>query len=228
MTTICFDGKTLASDSKSTQGHIAMIGGFQKIYEPGPDDYWEIQGVKVLAFAISGCPEGLPFIKEALQLGVTHRSFIDWPELDFLIIAVDENGLGWYWGAARNDRKNLDSVTLQPVNGPMAAGSGQLIANAVMSIGAEATTAIEIACKLDNHSGGAVQSWVYPGKPETPSTRPVAENVEQTPEQEKAAYDAAMRIVVAKLTKDLQLRAAAPATPPSTHPYVPQETAIEE
>lgn len=229
MTTICYDGKMLATDSKSSQGHIAMIGGFQKIYFPTEEEYWEIQGVKVLAFAVSGAPEGIPFVKESLNRGITHRSFIDWPDLSFAIIAVDENGQGWYWDVHRNDVKNIDSVSLMPVTGPMSAGSGMTIANAVMSIGADAKTAVEVACKLDNYSGGEIQVWVCPDKPETPSKRPepVKEEGKLTPAEEQTRYDEAMGIVVSKITKDLQLRATAPVGPPATHPYVPQETAVE-
>ena len=174
MTTICFDMKTLASDSKASQGGVAMIGDHSKIYLPKDDEYWEIQGVKILAFALAGDPDVLPWVKEALEEGVTHRTTLDeLPETDFVIIAVDELGQGWYFGLDRNSRRGINKVILSSIQGPLAAGSGMVVATAVMSIGKSAREAVEQAIRLDNHSGGAIQEWVYPGAPEVLSKRPI-------------------------------------------------------
>lgn len=174
MTTICFDTRTLATDSKASQGGVAMIADHQKIYLPEAHEYWEIQGVKILAFALAGDPDALPWIKEALEAGVTHRTTLDEiDDTDFVIIAVNELGQGWYFGLERNARRGQDKVILSAPTGPIAAGSGQIIANAVMSIGRGAKEAIKQAIRLDNHSGGEIQTWVFPGVPEVLSTRPV-------------------------------------------------------
>lgn len=176
MTTICWDGKTLASDSRASQQSIAMIGDAQKIYTPEPHEYWEIQGVKVLAFALAG-EDTLPWIKEELEKGITHRT--DIPELiqtDFVIIAVTEKGDCWYWGIGRHPRAGRNDIVISQVTGPCAAGTGQVVATAVMSIGKSAKEAVKQAIRLDNHSGGAIQSWDFPGVPEVLSTRPVKED----------------------------------------------------
>jgi hypothetical protein len=164
---------TLASDSKCSQQNVAMLADHQKIFTPTGNEYWEIQGVKVLAFALAGEIDMLPWIKEELEIGVTHRTRLeDLPESDFVILAVTENGQAWYWGLSRSHRHQRNTVILSAITGPCAAGSGQTIATAVMSVGATAVDAVKQAIRLDNHSGGSVQTWVFPGVPEVMSTRP--------------------------------------------------------
>lgn len=174
MTTICWDGKTLATDSKASQRDIAMLGDHKKLYLPTEDQYWEIQGVKVLAFALAGDPDVLPWVLEALDKGVTHRTGLeDIQETDFVTLCITEKGEAWYFGLSRNARQGRNTVILSPIFGPGAAGTGQVIANAVMSIGRSAKDAVKQAIRLDNHSGGAIQSWEFPGVPEVLSKRPV-------------------------------------------------------
>ena len=180
MTTICWDGKVLATDSKASQRDIAMIGDHKKLYLPTADQYWEIQGTKVLAFALAGDPDVLPWVLEALEKGVTHRTGLeDIQETDFVTLCITEKGEAWYFGLSRNARQGRNTVILSPIFGPGSAGTGQVIANAVMSIGRSARDAIKQAIRLDNHSGGAIQSWDFPGVPEVLSTRPVV--VEEKP-----------------------------------------------
>lgn len=176
MTTICWDGKTLASDSKASQRDIAMIGDHQKIYVSRDDQYWEMQGTRVLAFALAGDPDVLPWVLEALETGVTHRTALEEvQETDFVTICVTELGQAWYFGLSRNAHHRRNTVIFSPITGPCSAGSGQVIANAVMSIGKSAKDAIKQAIRLDNHSGGSIQHWDFPGVPEVLSTRPVKE-----------------------------------------------------
>ena len=147
-------------------------------------------------------------------------------ELNFLIIAIDETGLGWYWSIFRNAGKKENWI-LSPVGKNMAAGSGQTIAKAILSIGAGAVAAVEAAIKLDNNSGGSIQQWEFPGAPETPSVRPVPvveaaapaltpEEIEANRKQaEDRQYDAAVRIVGSRLFNDTVKKAVeTTVTPP--------------
>lgn len=229
MTTLAFDGKILAADSKASQGHIAMVDGTNKIFTPKENEYWSIQGVKILAFGLGGNPDDLPWILEELNKDVTHRTTAeDAYELNFLIIAVDETGLGWFWSMYRSPGKK-DNWVLSPIGKNLAAGSGQTIAKAILSVGAGAVAAVEAAIKLDNHSGGTINTWEFPGAPETPSVRPepvveaaavppvlTPEEIEaQRKQAEDRQYDAAVRIVGSRLFNETVKKAVeTTVTPP--------------
>lgn len=174
MTTIVYDGKTLASDSQATQESVVMLAQAKKIYEPGPDEYWEIMGVKVLAMAIAGDPDMLPWAIEELNKGVTHKTDFGTAEVNFISILVDETGLGWLWGCSRMPKRGLDNYIMSPITGVLSAGSGQTLANALLSVGLTAPDVIEKVSKLDIFTGGDVQTWEFPGKPAVPSKRPAA------------------------------------------------------
>jgi hypothetical protein len=197
MTTLAWNGKVLATDSQATQHEMVMLYDHKKIFTPTDEQYWEIQGQRILAIALCGNPEALPYIFEELQKGVTHRTRIVGPEyLDFLIMAVSEQGICWYWGVDRNHRRPVDMNVLSPNAGPCSAGSGQIIAHAVMSVTGSSVKAIEQAIRLDVSSGGEVQTWTHPGVPEVLSKRPLPqlpENTPFTPEQVKEIVDAAIR-----------------------------------
>lgn len=241
MTTLAYDGKILATDSKGSQGNIALIDGVKKLYTPKENEYWSIQGVKVLAFGLGGNPDDLPWILEELNKGVTHRTTLDEAfELNFLIIAVDETGTGWYWSMYRSEGKKENWV-LSPIGANLAAGSGQTVAKAILSVGAGAVAAVEAACKLDNHSGGEIQTWEFPGAPETPSVRPapvvaavppvltMEEQDTQRKLLEDRQYEAAIRIVGGRLFNDTVKKAVeATVTPelPSTPTVVAEAQAI--
>lgn len=177
MTTLVYDGKTLASDSQATQESVVMLAQAKKIYEPGPGEYWEIMGVKVLAMAIAGDPDMLPWAIDALNNGVTHKTDFGAAEVNFISILVDETGLGWLWGCSRMPKRGLDNYIMSPITGVLAAGSGQVLANALLSVGLTAPDVIERVSKLDIFTGGDVQTWEFPGKPAVPSKRPVPETL---------------------------------------------------
>lgn len=173
MTTIAFDTKTLVSDSKATQQNIALIGPCTKIFFPGEGEYWDVMGIKVLAFAMAGDYDMVPFLKEVLAEGLTHRTHFDCDAVNFASIIVDENGNAWVYAIHRTQDGRKNTTVFTPSQGPCSAGSGQVVANAVMSIGKSAEEAVKAACKLDIYTGGEVVVWEIPPKPEVPSVRPV-------------------------------------------------------
>lgn len=225
ITTICWDGKTLATDSKSTMSGMALLGNCQKIYHPAENEYWSVQGVKVIALAIAGKIADLPFAIEALNEGLTHRTDIDWFSLDFLCILIDETGQAWYWGMARDPQQKGELITLVPITGPITGGSGSRIAAAVLSIGADAKTAVEAAIRLDNGSGGEVVTWEFPGAPAVPSVRPHVDKPPAMPATMDEFHAAVNHAVVKAVNHVFKLAEepveSAPVVPPATHPLAP-------
>lgn len=187
MTTLAWDGKVLASDSQCTQQEMVMLSDHQKIFTPEPHQYWEIQGQKVLAFGICGDSQSLPYILEELEKGVTHKTRFNVDKLDFLVMAVTEQGVCWYWGVDIDPRRQHQINILSPNSGPCSAGSGQTIAHAVMGVTGDAVQAIVQAIRLDIYSGGDVQAWEFPGVPEVFSKRPVAQPAQPLSSEQIAA-----------------------------------------
>lgn len=209
MTTVAFDGKTLASDSKATQQNITMIGPATKIFWPGEGEYWDVMGVKIVAFGMAGDYDMLPFLKEVLSEGLTHRTVFDYDDVNFASILIDENGNAWMYAIHRTQDGRKNTTVFTPSQGPCAVGSGQIVANAVMSIGKSAEAAVKAACKLDIYTGGDVVVWQVPPKPEVPSVRPV--KPEEQPLFTKAEVKEILDDAIAKVKERL-----APPQPPVT------------
>lgn len=174
ITTVCWDTNTLVTDSKGSLNGTAMIAGVRKLFTPTEDDYWEIMGVKVLAFGFAGDYDLVPWVKEALQNNFTHRTRLDnMAEGNFTAIAITEKKEVWYFGMSRSPKHGTNVHILSPVSGPYATGSGGAVATAVLSIGRTAKEAVKQAIRLDNHSGGDLQIWEFPGVPDVLSKRPI-------------------------------------------------------
>jgi len=173
MTTICYDGKMLASDSQISRGLTKWPGAFPKIYYPDPEkEYWEVNGVKALAFAVSGDATAVDYIREALAKGINFRTRVEHEDLDFETIIVDENGTSYMWTVFANKDKRGEQHHLLPMVPPIAGGSGGRFALAVMIVKKSAEEAVKAAMKIDMGSGGEVQVFHVPPKPEVPSVRP--------------------------------------------------------
>ena len=195
MTIVCTDGKELVSDSQVSMGDMAHPSAFKKIYTPEENEYWEVYGVKVIAFGLAGDAEAAIYIREKLSEGVTHRTRFEHDDLAFGCIVIDENGTCYEWFSVTNAKNGRNTNRLLPLLPPLAIGSGRDYAYAVLSIGKDAKTAVKAAIKLDNCSGGELQIFKIPPKPETPSVRPKALEV---PVVEKPATE----VVTETLKKD--------------------------
>lgn len=133
MTTIAYDGKTLATDSLTTAGNTAF-GCSVKIHK--------IKGGHV---ALCGDASFGPAIIAFLNGGPK-------PELGE---NADVGGLVVYLdGTAKEFNKDL---RLFPACLPWAGGSGESFALAALALGHTAVEAIELACLLDIYSRGPVQ-----------------------------------------------------------------------
>lgn len=183
MTIVCYDGKKMVADTLLSTDDMKIPGRVQKIYEPDPDEYWEINGVKVIAFGYSGSWVAIPYIRELLQKGVTHRSVIQ-PEIDIIfdVLCILETGHCYVMSTNPNRTRGpgAHDFLMMPLEVPTAVGSGTPYAIAVMGPKDknQAEKGVAAAIRLCPFCGGDTVTWVFPGAPEVPSKRPVL-----TPEQ---------------------------------------------
>jgi hypothetical protein len=175
MTTICFDGNQLAADTQVTKGHgMVMPGPFKKIHVPDDaTEYWEANGVKVVAFALCGQAKAVDYIKEYLRLGITYKSRVEHlDELDFEALIITEKHDCFIWSVYANKDKRGEEQFLLPMAPPVASGSGSRFAMAAMCVKKNAEGAIRVAMKLDAFTGGNVDTFDLAPVPEVPSVRP--------------------------------------------------------
>ncbi|KAB0556220.1 hypothetical protein [Pantoea stewartii] len=153
MTTIAWDGSTLASDSQSTSNDVICTLNEQKIFTP-TEKQWSVNGEVVLAVGTAGdCGIELQLF-EMMEAGLTHKSQFT-PEPSFTALAV--TGKGRMWIISKNTGDAHASISLQ-LDG-YATGSGGMIARAAMHCGKDAIGAVEVATQLDVFSGGKIQSF---------------------------------------------------------------------
>ena len=153
MTTVAWDGKTLASDTQASTGSVVCSLSEQKIYTP-PESGWEIYGSKVLAFGFSGDCGAEMELQDLLKHNLTYASeFL--PILSFTALAII--GAGRAYIITKEKGETRASISLQV--GPYAIGSGDLIARTAMHCGKNAREAVQVAIDLDCYSGGSVDSF---------------------------------------------------------------------
>lgn len=153
MTTVAWDGKTLASDTQASSGDVVCSTSEQKIYTP-PESGWEVCGDKVLAFGCSGDCGAEMELQDLLAHNLTYATeFL--PTFSFTALAVV--GAGRTYIIAKEKGETRSSISLQVE--PYAIGSGGLIARTAMYCGKDARAAVLVAIDLDCYSGGRVDSF---------------------------------------------------------------------
>jgi len=178
MTIVAYDGKKMIADSLGSVGDLKLPGGVKKIYEPEADEYWEINGTKVIAFGMSGLLAGAPYVRELLQKGITHRTVIS-PSHDqfFEALCILETGDAYVLSTEPHRAKGpgAHEFIMLPVSVPIAIGSGAPYALAIMSAkdGNQAEKGVAAAKRLCAHCGGDNVVWHLPPPPEVKSVRPV-------------------------------------------------------
>jgi hypothetical protein len=149
MTTIAWDGKTLATDSRRVSGDTVECDNDQKLY-------LNVGGY--LAVAESGCC----FTSGKIFDWIKNNKTGEFPKIEnkdenaaSIVCVTDKGSVVVY----RYDGEGM------PIhyNDAMADGSGWQIALGAMDAGAGAMEAIEIAVKRDINSGGGVQSYTFKG-----------------------------------------------------------------
>lgn len=177
MTIIVYDGKKMIADSLAVSSDMKLPSAVQKIYEPEGDEYWEINGTKVLAFGMAGLFAAVPYVKELLQKGVTYRTVIR-PEYDlgFEVLCVLETGESYILNTETTRQKGpgAHEFIMLPMPAPIAVGSGAVYALAVMSAKQHnsAEKGVEAAKRMCPYCGGDNVVWELPTPPEAPSKRP--------------------------------------------------------
>lgn len=153
MTTVAWDGKTLASDTQASTGDVVCSLSEQKIYTP-PESGWEVCGDKVLAFGCSGDCGAEMELQDLLAHNLTYATeFL--PIFSFTALVVV--GAGRTYIIAKEKGETRASISLQAE--PYAIGSGGLIARTAMYCGKDAREAVQVAIDLDCYSGGRIDSF---------------------------------------------------------------------
>ena len=145
MTTIAWDGKTLAVDSMVTSGGIVTSIDQKKLFT----DVGQYKAV-----AISGSIVCMNALIEWIKNGEEG----DPPKMEEYdsIMCVDKDGrMLTFWHHSSREPQNNSGIT--------SGGNGWEIALGAMEAGANAVEAVEIACKLNIYTGGKVQSYTFEG-----------------------------------------------------------------
>jgi len=142
MTTIAWDGKTLAVDSQETTGDTITSMKAKKLF-------LDVGRFKAVAF--TGTIQDAKSIIRWAECEDGHQ-----PKLDdhFVILAIDAKGR-----CHRLHKAEIGEFTQEL--GIHAEGCGRDIAIGAMDAGASAIEAIKIACKRDVLTGGKVQSYTH-------------------------------------------------------------------
>lgn len=142
MTTIAWDGKTLAVDSKETANGTIISTSRKKLY---------LDQGQYKAVAISGdLVDCLNIIDWIASGGLGDKPAI--PE-GSSIIAIDECGRAY--------RYISPCLIRLEIKAPYGDGSGYELVLGAMDAGATAVEAVKIACKRDVYTGGRVRSYTH-------------------------------------------------------------------
>jgi len=138
MTTIAFDGKTLATDSLIGSGDMRF--GYQsKLFKLNDGRVFAYAGNSAFAYAV------MDWLNSNMRDDMKPTLGND---DDFIGIIVGEDG-------AFEVSKGL---IIWPACIPWAGGSGEKIAMTAMFLRRSAVNAVKVAIKLDKHTGGEVHS----------------------------------------------------------------------
>ena len=137
MTTIAYDGKTLAADSRMTSGNMVFSNSAEKIFELKDGSLLALCGDFSLYGEVIDWFNGgdMPVVKEGEEIGGIHV----FPD-----------------GVAEEFGRNL---RLMPAKAPWAGGSGEPYAMTALMLGCSAAEAVKVACQLDTRSGLPVQQY---------------------------------------------------------------------
>jgi len=143
MTTIAWDGKTLAVDSSASRADTLMSIKTKKLF-------LNIGRFKAIAFC--GTMHDAAPVLDWIDAG--EKDEIPKNDGEFILVCVDQKGACYtiHDGGTANFIKH---------NEPLAHGSGQLIALGALYAGATAVEALKIACKRDIYTGGRVRSYTF-------------------------------------------------------------------
>lgn len=159
MTTVCWDGNTMAADTLYVAGTRKMEGVYKKIMLPEGTE-WSVEGQPVVAVGFSGSIASIPAIKKSLEAGVTYGIDPGVGEYSFTIMAVTDKKVVYCWNyglTAKNETIN----ELYIIEGNHGIGSGSVYGVGVMAIKGSAIDGTKAGMKIDVNSGGYVDVWSF-------------------------------------------------------------------
>jgi len=141
MTTIAWDGKTLAVDSMASANGTVISYRVKKLY---------LSVGRFSAVAISGSVPAMHEVIAWVRSGEKESP----PEIEGNLIGITENGDAFaLW-------PNTSKLFLK-IEEPWTGGSGWELAMGAMDAGATAIKAVKIASKRDTNTGGRIQSYTF-------------------------------------------------------------------
>lgn len=161
MTTIAWDGNTLAADGQSTIGSLICSLREKKIYFPADGIEWRVNGEKVLAIGATGdC--GAEFeLQEKLATGITYATEFS-TAFDFSAVAICGPNRAYLISSKEGSNRIIVSLQIDPY----ASGSGSAVAITAMHLGKCAVDAVHTAIEMDVYSGGIVHWFSCENKTE--------------------------------------------------------------
>jgi hypothetical protein len=151
MTTIAWDGSTLAADSQSTSGDVICSLKEKKIYQPSESGTWTVNGETVWAIGCSGDCGAEEELQAIMETGLNYATqFL--PTFSFTALAI----VGKERAFIISKDKGEDRASISLQLDPYAIGSGSMIARAAMRCGKSAIEAVHVAIEMDVYSGGMV------------------------------------------------------------------------
>lgn len=162
MTTIVFDGETLAGDGQVTVDDRSAATQYRKLHTPPEGTTWKLLGEDVKAIGLAGHLAAIQAVCDELAYvsptparanGVCFNTVFP-EQLEFAVLAVLNDGRVVDI-AKHKDTKCASYVFVEP---PYAVGSGAQYALGALGAGVDAPTAVEVAKRYDLYSGGQTQT----------------------------------------------------------------------
>jgi ATP-dependent protease HslVU (ClpYQ) peptidase subunit len=145
MTTIVWDGKTLAADGRMTAGNRVCEEDRQKIFV---DTVSTLRGATVICYALAGAADMVNRVGVWISEGCPHTVEdhpYDWGEAGFEVIIVTTESVFVYHSESNDLLEIFHKVCL---------GSGGEFAQTALHMGKDAKACVKIAAEIDLFSGG--------------------------------------------------------------------------
>jgi len=143
MTSIAWDGETLASDSLTTDDGYVVDRTFKKIRHISTD----LRGERTIAYAVAGDMEAFYPVKHWINGGCESRLPRD---LDFQGLIVTKTKVYLFSSKTKDHLYETKNIA--------ALGTGAPFLISAMTLGLNAKESIKHAIKLDTQSGGKIRS----------------------------------------------------------------------
>jgi hypothetical protein len=159
MTTVAWDGNTLAADTLYVAGTRKLGGDYEKILLP-EDTPWTVNGKPILAVGFSGSIATIPCIKKVLEADAVPGVDPACGDYSFTILLVTDKKEVYYWNYGSTAKGEVINE-LFAVEGNHAIGSGGIYGLGVMAIKGDAINAVKAGIKIDVNSGGYIDVWSF-------------------------------------------------------------------